>query len=164
MNKTFVSIRRVRLLAAALLFAGCIVLMGNTAGGCSGGLGQVTPSTIQTGIATAQSIITTLMEVLKPAVDTASSLCTELTKDGSAVRAQARFECASITDAWNHVVALAGVSQQAIDALNVALQSGDPAKIDDAKAKEKKASDELNRGVTELKGVLAKSPTIIKKQ
>jgi hypothetical protein len=113
---------------------------------CASCGGLFTPETVQTGIATAQGILTILNTVLKPAVETASALCTELTKEQSLVKEEARFECASITDAWANVSALSTQAQEA-------LKTGDDEVI-------QKATKDLAKGADELQTVLSKSVVV----
>jgi uncharacterized Zn ribbon protein len=148
--------KKFKVVTLVLGFVSIFFLLGNS-NGCGG---AITPEVIQTGIATAQ----TILELLRPSVETAQALCYQLTKEESNVRAQARFECASINDAWNHVEALATALQTATNAVSEALKTGDQDKITAVKEMQVKAQKDLDEGVTELKGVLSKSPTVMKRE
>jgi hypothetical protein len=128
----------------AFLLVIALILMGNS-DGCGGAF---TPGNVVNGLQTAEALITSVNSFLKPSVDAAYALCGLLTKEDSPNRTEARFECAQITDAYDHVVTLTQTAQAAIDGKN-------QDEID-------KATADLRDGIEKLKTVMGSSPNVVR--
>lgn len=102
---------------------------------------------VQTGLSLAQTLLQTISAILVPSIAASRALCEEKTKEDSDDHAKARFECASITDAWRDV-------EERKNALTNAMENGESETEIDRLAKE------LQRSVDELNNVMAESPTV----